>query len=292
MKLTPARLAAVALLGMAMAWGTTFFMLKDLLTRLPAADLLAVRFAISLVALVVVARSALRMSRRTFVQGLVLGVLFTSAQLVQTVALGHTPASVSGFLTGLYVVFTPLLEAVIFRRRLSPTVWAAVVFATFGMAVLTIAPGALSGGFGVGEVMTVLCALLFGAHIVATGRFATPSNALSLSVVQTGVVALGCLAFALPGGIVLPASVGDWAAIGYLAVICGALVIWLQMWAQARIEPTRAAVIMSTEPVWAAVFAVLLGGEAMRFNTVAGGALMMIGIYLAIVAPVRRLIRR
>ncbi len=287
-RVSEVRLAGLALMGMAVLWGSTFFVIKDTLDRIPAADLLGVRFTIATLVLLVVVPKALRMSKRTLAQGVVLGVLFGAAQLTQTVGLGLTAASISGFLTGLYVVFTPLLESTVFRRRISRSVWVAVVLATLGMAFLTVAPGALSGRFGLGEALTVLCALLYAAHIVAAGRFATPDNAMSLTLMQTIVMTLMCLVFALPGGIVLPAGLNDWLVVGYLAIICGSLTLFLQIWAQARIEPTRASVIMCTEPVWAAVFAVLLGGELLRFNTVVGGAIMMAGIYLAIIAPTRR----
>ena len=123
------RLAVLALLAVTAVWGSTFF-IKDLLTRIPVADLLAVRFGLASLALAVVVGPRLRLTRRIVRQGAGLGLLYGVAQILQTVGLAHTSASVSGFITGLYVVATPVLAAVILKARITSTTWAAVVLAT------------------------------------------------------------------------------------------------------------------------------------------------------------------
>ena len=120
-------LATLALLAMTAVWGSTFVLIKDLLDRVPTLDFLAVRFLVAGAVMVVVAPRALgRLSPAARRQGLVLGGLYGVAQILQTAGLAHTPASVSGFVTGLYVVATPLLAAVLLRTRLTPWTWAAV----------------------------------------------------------------------------------------------------------------------------------------------------------------------
>jgi drug/metabolite transporter (DMT)-like permease len=274
----------LALLAMTAAWGSTFFMIKDVVTRLPVPDLLTVRFAIAALALAVVAGPRLRMSRLTLRRGLLLGLLYGIAQLLQTFGLAHTAASVSGFLTGLYVVLTPLLSAVILRTRIPPAVWAASVLATVGLGVLSLQGFAI----GYGELLPVASAVVYALHIVALGRMSEPGTALQLSVVQMATIAVVCGLAAAPGGIQLPGSGADWAIVIYLALIAGALTMLLQTWAQARVEASRAAVIMAMEPVWAAAFAVVFGGESLTGRMLIGGGAILAAMYLVELAPARR----
>ncbi|WP_375423137.1 DMT family transporter [uncultured Friedmanniella sp.] len=282
--------ALVALLVMTAVWGSTFFVIHDLLTRLPVTDMLAVRFAMATVALVLITGRRLRMSWSTVRAGSVLGLLYGVAQVLQTVGLAHTAASVSGFLTGLYVVATPLLAAVALRARVTPTVWLATGLATVGLGVLSL------HGFsvGYGELLTVASALVYAVHIIVMGRLSRPGEALALSVVQVAVITLVCsVAACWPGsgrgaGLQLPTSARDWLTVAYLGVVAGALTMVLQTWAQARVEPARAAVVMAMEPVWAAAFAVAFGGERLTIRMVTGGLAILAAMYLVELAPRRR----
>lgn len=275
-------LAPLALTLMAIGWGSTFFVIKDVLTRLDAADLLAVRFVIAAGVLVAACHRQLKaIDARLWRHGVAMGLFYGAGQLLQTYGLAHTSASISGFLTGLYVVMTPIIEAVLLRARVGQRVWLAVGLATAGLGVLTVVPGVGAAQFGWGEGLTVLSALAYAGHIVYTGRVSTTGNALRLSVVQALTIAVLCVIAALPGGIALPETTGDWLAVGYLALITGALAIVLQVWAQARVSATRAAVIMSSEPIWAAFFAILAGQEPFSFRTLVGGAALVAAMVLA-----------
>jgi drug/metabolite transporter (DMT)-like permease len=274
---------------MTAAWGSTFFLIKDLLVRLPVADMLALRFGIGSLALLLLAGRRLRMSRSTLRSGVLLGLLYGVAQILQTAGLAHTAASVSGFLTGLYVVATPLLAALLLGTRVSGTIWAAASLATVGLGVLSLDGFAI----GYGELLTVLSALVYAGHIIAMGRWSTPGEALPLSLVQMVVITAVCaVGAAWPGsgssGLQLPVTTGDWLAVLYLAVVAGALTMVLQTWAQARVEASRAAVVMAMEPVWAAAFAVTLGDDRLTFRIVAGGLAILAAMYLVELAPRRR----
>lgn len=284
------RLATAAMLVMAALWGSTFFVLKDLVDRLPAPDLLFLRFALAFVVLAVITPRSLRMDRATLVKGLSMGAAFSVAQVLQTSALPFTSASISGFVTGLYVVATPLLAAVFLGKRITRVIGGAAVLATVGMGILSLTPSAGGTGPGVGELMTFVAALAFAGHIILAGEFATPKNSMSLTIVQTGVLVVTCGIFAAPGGLTVPTSALDWGRIAYLGVLCGALTLFLQIWAQAHVEPTRAAVIMSSEPVWAAFFAILLGGELLDWRILVGGAAVMAASWL-VIRPQRRFSR-
>ena len=275
-------LAFLALLVMTAAWGSTFFLIKDVVTRIPVADLLAVRFAIASAALALIAAPRLRLSRTVLMYGSLLGLLYGSAQILQTTGLAHTAASVSGFVTGLYVVVTPLLTALLLRRRIPRLTWLAAILATVGLGVLALHGFAL----GYGELLTLVAAVIYAGHIVALGRFSTPETTLSLSLVQLIVITLvSAIAAWWPttgsgAGIQLPNSAGDWLIVLYLALIASAMTMVLQTWAQAHIEPSRAAVIMAMEPVWAAAFAVALGGETITLRMIIGGPAILSAMYL------------
>jgi drug/metabolite transporter (DMT)-like permease len=282
-------LALLALLTMTAAWGSTFFLIKDVVTRIPVPDLLAIRFAIAALALGLIAAPRLRLSRAVIRYGILLGVLYGAAQVLQTAGLAHTSASVSGFVTGLYVVATPLLTALILRRRVPRLTWLAAILATVGLGVLALHGFAL----GYGELLTLVSAVIYAGHIVALGQFSTPETAVSLSFVQLIIITLVSAVAALwpttgsPPGIQLPASGHDWLIVLYLALIASAMTMVLQTWAQAHIEPSRAAVIMAMEPVWAAAFAVTLGGETITWRMVVGGMAIVSAMY-AVERPQRQ----
>ncbi len=278
--------ATLALLAITACWGSTFFLTKDLLHRMPVLDFLAVRFAIASAAFLLIAPRALRrLPRRAVWAGVVLGLLYGVAQILQTAGLARTSASVSGFITGMYVVCTPLFAAVLLRQRITALTWAAVGLAVLGLGVLTLS--GLSVGFG--EALVFVAALLYALHIVGLGAWSTVDDAIGMTVVQLLVITVVCFVATVPDGLVLPSSVGDWLAIGYMAVFAGALALAGQTWAQAHLPPTRTAIIMSMEPVFAAFFAVLLGGELLTLRMLLGGALVLAAMLLAELAPRRHI---
>lgn len=280
-----AKLATLVLLGITACWGSTFFLIHDLLDRVPAVDFLAVRFSIAGVLLLVVApRAVLRLSPTARRQAVVLGSLYGVAQILQTLGLAHTPASVSGFITGMYVVATPLFAAVLLRNRITRMTWAAVLLAFGGLAVLTL------DGFsvGYGEALTFVAAMLYALHIVGLGAWSNVQDALGMSILQVVMVAVTCLVVSAPGGIVLPDNGRDWLSVLYMAVFPAALALLGQTWAQAHLSATRTAIVMSMEPVFAAFFAVLLGGESLTERMLLGGALVLAAMLLVEVGPRRK----
>jgi drug/metabolite transporter (DMT)-like permease len=278
-------LATGALLLTTASWGSTFFLIKDLLERVPTLDFLAIRFSIAgAVTLVVMHRAVFALNREAWRRAGVLGLVYGVAQILQTAGLAHTPASVSGFITGMYVVLTPILASLILRTRITRVTWAAVALATVGLAVLTL--NGLSVGYG--EALTFVASVLYALHIVALGAWSTARDALGLSVVQLLVIAVVCLVATAPDGLVLPDTAADWWAVIYMALVAGALAIAAQTWAQSQLSPTRTAIIMSMEPVFAALFAVGLGGEDMTARMLLGGAMVLTAMLLVELAPRRK----
>jgi drug/metabolite transporter (DMT)-like permease len=279
-------LAAAALLSVTAMWGSTFFLTKDLLLRVPTTDYLAVRFAIAALLMVAIApRAIARLPGDARRHAVVLGLLYGVAQIVQTAGLAHTSASVSGFITGLYVVFTPLLAAVLLRTRTTAWTWATVALATVGLGVLSL--DGLAVGYG--EALTLVSALLYALHIVGLGAWSTPGDALGMSILQLVVIAVICGIATAPDGLVLPPTPQDWLAVVYMAAFAGAGALLAQTWAQAHLSPTRSALIMSMEPVFAAAFAVSLGGEQADSRMLLGGAMVLAAMLLVEAGPRRKI---
>ena len=277
--------ATLALLAVTATWGSTFFLIKGLLERVPVLDFLAVRFAIATIALVLVAPKAVAgLSSQARLHGVALGLVYGVAQILQTTGLEHTTASVSGFVTGMYVVCTPLLGAVFLRQRIAAAAWIAVALATAGLAVLSLRGFAV----GYGEALTFAAAVLYAVHILGLGAWSTPRDALGLTVVQMALITVVCASATAPDGIELPATAADWSALVYMALVAGALAILAQTWAHAHLAPTRAAIVMTMEPVFAASFAVLLGGEALTWRMVVGGGLVLAAMYVVELTPRRK----
>ncbi|MGW5238027.1 DMT family transporter [Monashia sp. NPDC004114] len=270
------RLATLLLVALTAVWGSTFFLIRDLVDVIPPVDFLAVRFCLAAVIMLVLFWKPVRaLTRRQLVIGLGLGALYGLAQIFQTQGLATTPASVSGFITGTYVVLTPIFTAVLLRERVPGSTWAAVGLATAGLALLSL--NGLS--VGVGEAITLLAAALYALHIVGLGRFTSADSATGLSVVQMVVIGVICLIGALPGGVVLPTTPAQWASVLYMVVFASILSLWVQTWAQAHMPATRAAIVMTLEPVFAAFFAVTLGDESLTWRMLVGGALVLTAMY-------------
>ncbi len=279
-------LATLALLGVTASWGSTFFLIKDLLDRIPVADFLALRFCIAAVALFVVAPGAVaRLSPQARRRGLALGAVYGIAQLLQTAGLARTDASVSGFITGMYVVATPLLAGWLLREHIPRAAWVAVALSTTGLAVLSLR------GFsvGTGEMLTLVAALLYAVHIVGLGAWSRASDAYGLAVLQMAIIAVVAALPTAYYGITLPTRADDWLAVLYMAIVCGAMALLAQTWAQAHLPATRAAIVMTMEPVFAAGFAVSLGGETFTSRMLLGGGLVLVAMYLVELAPRRHL---
>jgi drug/metabolite transporter (DMT)-like permease len=276
--------ATLGLLLVTLAWGSTFYLIKDVVTRMPVLDFLALRFVIAALAMVAIAPRAVgRLTPDERRKGAMLGAVYAVAQILQSTGLQHTSASVSGFVTGMYVVFTPLLAGLLLRHRVGAMAWSAVGLATSGLAFLSLRGLSV----GEGELLTLAGAALYAVHILGLGSWSTSRAAYGLSTVQMSTIALVCLLAAAPGGMTLPPDSGAWVAVVYTALVAGAFALVVQTWAQAHIPATRAAVVMTMEPVFASLFAVLLGGESLTARMLVGGTLVLGAMYLAELGPRR-----
>lgn len=275
------RTAALAVIGVTAVWGSTFGFSKELIGRLPIADYLGPRFVIAALVLVVIRPGLLRgLGRRSLLVGGGLGVLFAVAQLLQFHGLAHTAPTVAAFLLGMAVVFTPLVASVLPGHRVGPGTWLAVLVATAGVAVMSLR----SWSFGPGEVLSVVSALAYAAHVVALGRWARAGEAAALTFVQLATMGLLLTALGAADGLTAPRG-AEWLVFLYLAVVAGAVTLLVQTWAQARLPSSEVAVLMVLEPVWAAFFGVVIWQESLGPRTLGGGALVLVAMLMIVVRP-------
>lgn len=275
--------ATAALVAVTAVWGGTFVVVHDAVERMPVLPFLVWRFALAALVLALVRpRAVLALSPGKRRHGVALGLLLGAGYVLQTFGLVHTSATVSGFITGMFVVFTPLIGWLVLGEPVHAPVWIAVGLATAGLALISLNGFAM----GLGELLTLGCAALFAGHIVGLGRWSTSSDAYGLTVLQLGVVAALCLvASPLQGGLALPPDAAAWAAIAFLALAATALAFLAQTWAQTHMSAPRAAIVLTLEPVFAGIFGVTIGGDDVTARILVGGGCIVAAMYTVELAP-------
>jgi len=274
--------AMAPLLAVTVVWGSTFVIVQDVVRTVPVLDFLGLRFGIATVLMLLVRpRTVFALPRVQVKRGIGLGLVLGGGYVLQTVGLKYASATVAGFITGLFVVFTPIVAYVLLRTRIERAAWVGVVLATFGLALLSLNGWAL----GLGETLTLGCAFLYAIHIVGLGQWSTRQDAYGLAVVQLGTVSIVCTMLGATNGFVLPAKASTWVAVVFLAVFATAVAFFVQTWAQAHLSATRTAVVMTMEPVFATLFAVLFAGEQLTTRIAIGAACVLAAMYLVELGP-------
>ena len=268
------RVAALALLTVAISWGAGFVLMEPAIERQPIFNFLAFRFTLAVIVMVAVRPSVLKKFNKTLVlQGSILGLALGGGYVTQTIGLLFSTAAITGFYTGLYVALTPLLALIILRHKISTKALVGAILATLGLAILS--SGAIA--FGWGEIALLICAVLFALHIIGLGLWSSKHDSYALTIVQLTFCALLSWAGALTleGGIKPPPDGEVWFAVVFTAVLATALAFFVQTWAQGFLDPSRVAIILTSEVVWAAVIAYGVGQEKPEFLSVLGGSVML-----------------
>ena len=286
-------LPLLALVAVTAVWGVTFVQVKDAVELYPLFAFLALRFAIGTLTLAVPAAPRLRsLDARGVRWGLVAGLVLACGYAVQTAGLERTTASSTGFITGLFVVLTPLLATIFFGIRLGLATWVGVALAVAGLALLS----GLESGEVVGDLLVLGAALSFAVHIILLERFSPSYDAVAFAGLQmlAAAVSLGAIALAL-GQFEVPRGWTVWGALVVTGVFASALGFLVQTWAQQRTTATRTALALTMEPVWAGFFGYTLAGDRLGAVGWAGAGLIMAGIVLsepAAADALRRLVVR
>lgn len=271
-----------ALFAAAAVWGSTFTVVKDALEDVPPLEFIGLRFTISAIAIaLVLPRAGLDTFRIERTSGVLIGIFLAAGAALQTVGLERTSASNAGFITGLYVVFTPLVDAAWVKRF--PPRWAlvGVVLSTVGLALLSLQ--FVNGGIDVnlGDVFVLMCAASFAVQIVMITRLRTAPSPWVVTIQQLGVTGIACGVLSLLTEDVRAPSARAWFAILFTGIFGSSIAVGIQVWAQQRISPTRAAVIASMEAPFAALTAFIVADERLSARAWAGAALIFIGLLVA-----------
>jgi drug/metabolite transporter (DMT)-like permease len=269
----------VALIAVTAVWGVTFVQVKDAVELYPLFGFLAVRFAIATAALAVPAAGRLRTLGRTGAgAGALLGLLLAGGYVLQTAGLQRTTVSSTGFVTGMYVVLTPLIALVLFRSRISVAAWAGVAVSTGGLALLS----GIHGGSVAGDLLVLAGAAVYSLQIVLMERFAPRYDAVAFTLVEMLAACAGLSVVALAhGDLGVPHGWTVWSAVVVTGVFASALAFLVQTWAQRRSSATRTALAFTMEPVFTAVFGITLADDRLGVLGWSGCAAIMAGILLA-----------
>jgi len=272
-------LPTVALLLMTAVWGVTFVQVKDAVELYPIFLFLTLRFAVASAALGVPFAGRLRLlDRRGLAAGLLLGAFLATGYGLQTVGLSKASVTSTGFITGLFVPLTPVFAALIFRDRIGRSGWIGTALATAGLALLS----GVEVGSAVASLLLFGGACSFALHIVFTSRFAPRYDIAALTLLQMvaafaafGIIGLSTESLERPTGWTV------WGAILVTGLFASALGFVVQTWAQSKTTATKAALVITMEPVFAGLFGYLLAGDRLSAIAWVGAAVILGGMLVA-----------
>jgi drug/metabolite transporter (DMT)-like permease len=273
------RLAPWALLSVSAAWGMAFVVMKDAIERQSVNNFLFTRFVVAVVVMITLRPQVLKQfDRNLILRAGAAGIFLGLGYIFQTLGLARTGAAITGFVTGLYVVFTPLLAYYFLKEKITKVIWGCVLLATVGLGLLSI------HGFsvGIGEMLVLASAFFFAAHIIALGKWSSGRDAYAMTVVQLAMCGLLSGIASIPGGYSAPPDSGVWAVVVFTAVICTAVAFVVQTWSQAHMTTSKVAVILTMEVVFAALFAVIFGGEHLTLQATLGGLMVLIAMFVIV----------
>ncbi len=269
-------------------WGASFIVVREGLVETSPLVFIALRFTLAGIVLAPFVLLRYGPPDRGAVKGgaIVGGWLFLGFSL-QTLGLLHAGPARAAFLTGLCVTLVPILSVVAFRRFPSRASLTGVVLATAGLLLLT---GAGRGGFTGSDLLLLGCAASFAFQILAVDRHARSAGPARLLLVEISIVAVLAWAAALVfESWRLPWSASGWSAVLFTALLATLAALWAQNWAQQRVPPTRTAVVLTLEPVLAAIFSYLVTGERLGATQLVGSGLILSGMLAAELLPRRPL---
>ena len=273
------KIAPWALLAVSASWGMAFVVMKDAIERQSVNNFLFSRFSLAVLVMLALRPSVVkRIDRDLLLRAASAGVFLGFGYIFQTLGLARTGAAITGVVTGLYVVMTPLLAYFFLKEKLNKLIWSCVFLATIGLGLLSIR------GFsvGIGEMLVLASAFFFAAHIIALGKWSSGRDVYAMTVVQLAMCALLSGIASIPGGYSAPPDTGVWAVVVFTAVICTAVAFVVQTWSQAHMTTTKVAVILTMEVVFAAIFAMIFGGERLTLQATLGGILVLTAMFMIV----------
>ena len=275
----------IAMLGTAAVWGGSFVIMKDSLAKQDVFSFLASRFIVAAILMFIYRPTAFRgLSRQFIFRGIFAGILLGSGYIFQTFGLTNTTVSNTGFITGLYLVFTPLISLIILRRHVLKIQWLAVLLATIGLFLISFNGVSI----GVGETLVLISAILYGAHFVALGEWSDGGNTYALTLIQITTLAVIASFFTIKDGFQLPPDSSVWLAVLFTAFFATFLAFLVQTKAQSVMSATAASVLLATETPLAVIFGLYFNSDPLTFKIITGGMLVMVAMGLVIWSDARK----
>ena len=282
--------ADLLLLSVAIAWGVTFLMVQDAINSTPVYAFLFFRFALASILMFFIAYKFLKQTnKKTILYGVILGVFLFSAFATQTFGLLYTKSSIVAFITGLNVICVPFLGYLLFKEHISKKVFMATIVAVIGLYLLTMS-GSLT--IGIGEFLTLICAILFALQIIFTGKFSKEVNVFLLVLFQLITVTILSLVFSLTLDNVtfdLNYDYTFFKAIIITAVFATVYAFLIQTYMQQFTTASKTAIIFAMEPVSAAIFAYFMISETLTSIQLSGAVLIVLATIIAEVKFKRKL---
>lgn len=273
------QMAPWALLTVAMAWGFAFVVMKDAIVRQSVNNFLFTRFSLAFVVMVLIRPKVIKlMNRELLLRAGLAGLFLGSGYIFQTLGLARTGAAITGFITGLYIVLTPLFASIVLRQHVSGFTWGCIAIATIGLGTLSIHGWSI----GLGELLTFISAILFALHIIALSKWSLGRDTYAMTVVQLAVCAILAGIASIPSGYHPPPDLGVWTVVIFTAIFATVVAFLIQTWSQAHLSATKVAVILTMEVVFAAIFAIIFGGEVLSLQSLVGGAMVVTAMYLIV----------
>jgi drug/metabolite transporter (DMT)-like permease len=271
-------LATIALLIATALWGSSFAITQVVVTRMDLVSGMLFRSLIAVMILLLLKPKAIfELNPIDRKHSIFIGFFLGSGYLLQSWGLQYTTATASGFIAGMFVVFTPLVGALLFRERIRGLTWAAILVAVFGLAVMTLR----GVGLGFGESITLVTAIMWSLQITFLSRWGRPEIAWAMTIMQMAVVAAMSFVLSLILGTLQFPPSQLWDELVYLGAGAGALALLLQTWGQAQVSAVRAAIIFTLEPVWGAVFSVIIVADVITPPIAIGGGLIIFAMLIS-----------
>ncbi len=275
----------IMLFIVAVFWGTGFIATKYLQqSGMTSAMILVFRMLFAALLILITSFKHIRsLTKLQLRHGIIAGLFMGAGFLLQTIGMQYTLVSSNAFLTTLNVVFVPFISWFLLKKKPPLKTFLSVAIGFLGISILTNAFNTQIT-FSLGDILSLLCSVSFACQIAYIGFAAKDSEASSFSFVQITVTGLLALAYFLlfertPVGDIRNFSLCIWITV-YLGVICTAIPYWLECTAQKYIPPARSALILSLEGMFASIFSVILGYEALSWSLVVGGAVIMVSIFI------------
>jgi len=275
----------LAMLATAAIWGGSFVVMKDSLEKQDVFSFLASRFILASLLMFMYRPTALRgLSKRFVLRGIFAGILLGSGYIFQTFGLTNTTVSNTGFITGLYLVFTPLISLIVLRRHVIRIQWLAVLLAFIGLFLISYNGVSI----GRGETLVLISAILYGAHFVALGEWSDGGNTYALTLIQIATLGVMASLFTIKDGFQLPPDSSVWLAVLFTAFFATFLAFLVQTKAQSVMSATAASVLLATETPFAVIFGLYFNSDPLTLKIISGGILVMGAMALVIWSDARK----